>query len=122
MRESEPTPDELRFFSQLSTRVEGVQDWYHQDADGTPWMTASYDYVNQGTVFATLRVDYDGSRLAGGWSPACLNWDDGVRADEAHIEVDPPEGIDCPVSSPDEAAALAMEWFLRHPGPRRAGR
>jgi hypothetical protein len=118
VRESEPTPDEQAFFRLLSSRVDGIQDWYHEDADGTPWVTASYDYLSGDGVRATLRVDYDGESLLGGWSPSCLNWDDGVRARDAQIDTGPPDGIERSIGSYEEAAAVAAEWFLAHAGPR----
>lgn len=118
MREAAPTEDEQEFFRLLSARIDEIQDWYHQDADGTLWMTASYDYVRDGGIVRTLRIDYDGSHLVGGWSPSSLNWDDGVRAGDAQIDTTPPEGIDCSVTSPEDAAAIAADWFKTHPGPR----
>ena len=99
----------------MSQRVPGVQDWYHQDPDGEPWMLVSYDFVEGGAVRETLRVDYDGARLRGGWSPSCLNWDDGVRAAEAFIDTGPPDGLRMDlVSDPREAAAIASAWFRAH--------
>ena len=114
VRETDPTVDEQRFFSALSARVPELEDWYHADDDGTPWMIASYDFVVGTAVRKTLRVDYDGRTLCGGWSPACLNWDDGVRAEEALIETRAPDGLHLDVVDPDEAAQAAAAWFDGH--------
>ena len=88
---------EARFFQELSKRVRGLDDWYHQDADGTLWMTVSYTFGPPGLAVGTLRLDYDGWDLRGGWSPADLNWDDGVKADDAQIDTGAPDGlsVDC---------------------------
>ena len=40
-------------------------------------------FVVDNVVRKTLRLDYDGHSLRGGWSPAFLSWDDGVRAADA---------------------------------------
>lgn len=117
MRDPDPTPDEAEFFALLSRQIPDVQDWYHQDDDGTLWMCASRDYVRGNSVIATLRVDYDGSSLVGGWSPGFLNWDDGVRARIAGIDTAAPHGIDRLTDSPEHAARAAADWFATHPGP-----
>ena len=48
MRDADPTPDETRFFQELSRRVPGLDEWYHADADGTLWMCVSFDFVTSG--------------------------------------------------------------------------
>jgi hypothetical protein len=132
VRESPPTAGEQCFFDLLVDRVAGLlasrvtsplvvadlQDWYHADEDGTPWMTVSHDFVRDGAVTATLRCDYDGTRLLGGWSPALLNWDDGVRALDAGVVTAPPDGLDARVSDPGTAAAVAAAWFASHVGAK----
>lgn len=70
----------------------GLHDRYHADDDGTLWRLASYDLTTNGPIRATLRVDHDGKNLREGWSPACLNRDDGVRAADASIDTTPPDG------------------------------
>ncbi|WP_410814035.1 hypothetical protein [Micromonospora sp. 067-2] len=114
MRDSDPTPSEMDFFRSLSELVTGLHDWYHADDDGTPWMVASYDFVANDAIHATLRADYDGRSLRGGWSPACLNWDDGVRAADALIDTTPPEGLHLDNIAPHDAAAAAAAWFTMH--------
>jgi hypothetical protein len=114
MRDGAPTAAEDAFFGELARRVPGVHDWYHCDPNGTRWMTASYDFVVGGWIRATLRVDYDGASLRGGWSPACLNWDDGVRAEEALIDTSPPDGLHLDGLNPHAAAAAAATWFHEH--------
>lgn len=113
-RDDDPTPEERAFFGQLSGLVVDLQDWYHTDDDGTLWMLVSYDFIASGAIHATLRVDYDGSSLRGGWSPACLNWDSGVRAADAGIETGPPEGLHLDGVTPYEAAAATAIWFRMH--------
>ncbi|WP_107653394.1 hypothetical protein [Nocardia suismassiliense] len=115
MRDQDPTPDEQRFFATLRTQVPDIDDWYHADDDGTLWVIASLDFVNSdGHIHATLRVDYDGIALCGGWSPACLNWDDGVRAADAGIDTSPQDGLRRDNIGPVEAAQAAAEWFIAH--------
>jgi hypothetical protein len=114
MRDSEPTAQEAAFFDELVRCVAGLLDWYHEDPDGTPWMVASYDFVVGKAVRATLRVDYDGRNLRGGWSSACLNGDDGVRADDALIDVAPPNGLRFDGIDPNAAAVAAAAWFNDH--------
>ncbi|GAB3148121.1 hypothetical protein GCM10027290_32370 [Micromonospora sonneratiae] len=121
MRDSEPTPDETTFFHHLSALVPGLDDWYHADDDGGLWMMASYDFTANNAVCATLRVDYDGQKLRGGWSPACLNWDDGVRAEEALISTASPEGLHLDDLGPYDAAVAAAAWFQTHISHREPG-
>jgi hypothetical protein len=51
------------------------------------------DIVRDGVCIRVLRLDFDGVEIKGGWSPACLNWDDGVRAGDAGIDTSSSEGI-----------------------------
>jgi hypothetical protein len=115
MRELDPLEHEQIFFQEMQRRIPELQDWYHQDPDGSPWMLVFYDFVEGGAVRETLRVDYDGTQLQGGWSPSCLNWDDGVRATEALIDTEAPEGLSIgSASDPRAAAAIASAWFQAH--------
>ena len=115
MRELDPLGHEEIFFQEMCRHLPELQDWYHQSPDGEPWMVVSYDFVEGGAVRETLRVDYDGEHLRGGWSPSCLNWDDGVRAAEALIDTGPPEGLSIDLASdPWEAAAIACTWLQGH--------
>ena len=114
MRDGEPTASERAFFEELSAHMPGLQDWYHEDPDGTPWMLVSHDSVVGGAVTATLRVDYDGTNLRGGWSPAYLNWDDGVRARDAQIDTTPPNGLRVDDVEPGRAAVVTARWFAEH--------
>ena len=84
--EAAPTAEQARFFAELRSRIPDLMDWYHRDADGTPWMIVSYDFVIDDRVDATLRLDYDGQGLCGGWSPAPVTADDAVRAGDIGID------------------------------------
>jgi hypothetical protein len=115
MRYEDPAPHEVAFFQVLIERIPGADDWYHKDDDGTLWMTASYDFVAGRAVRKTLRVDYNGQSLRGGWSPGYLNWDDGVHAETAGVDTSPPEGLRVDgVKSPHAAAVIAADWFRWH--------
>lgn len=114
MRDAEPTAQERAFFAELARRVSDLQDWYHEDDDGTLWMVASYDFARDNQIHATLRLDYDGRSLRGGWSPSCLNWDDGVRADDASIDTAGPDGLRLECAAPTTDAAAAAAWFRAH--------
>jgi hypothetical protein len=114
VRDLESTDVEQRFFIALSSRVDDLQDWYHVDDDGSPWMTVSYDFARDNAVIATLRCDWDGARLPGGWSPGLLDWDDGVRADVAGVITTPPDGLEVDVADPRDAAVVAGAWFEPH--------
>jgi hypothetical protein len=109
-----PTPSEYEFVRSLLSQVEDLQDWYHNDADGAPWLMVSYDFTNAGWITGTLRLDFDGARLVGGWSPAALNWDAEMRAEDAGIVIQEPEGLSVAVSSPSQAADVAARWFRLH--------
>jgi hypothetical protein len=115
VRDLDALEHEQCFYELVQDQVPGVDDWYHADDDGTPWMVVSYDFVVGQAVRATLRVDYDGARLRGGWSPGFLNWDDGVRAEEALIDTNGKDGLHHDgVEDPKRAAGLAAEWFRDH--------
>jgi hypothetical protein len=74
-----PTAEQASFFAELSACIPELMDWYRRDADGTPWMIVSYDFMAGDLVVATLRLDYDGRNLRGGWSPASVTPDDAAR-------------------------------------------
>ncbi len=126
MRDGEVTAEEASFFADLGKRVLGVDDWYHVDSDGTPWMIISYDFVVDSVVRDTLRLDFDGSSLRGGWSPAFLNWDDGVRAEAAGMDTDPPDGLWIQDLTGRDTTTIAATWFADHiarwPSSSRAAR
>jgi hypothetical protein len=114
MPDREPTATERIFFAELSALVPGLHDWYHEDPNGTPWMLVSNDFVVGQGIRSTLRLDFDGKGLRGGWSPACLNWDSGVRARDAQIDTTPPDGLSEDDLEPKRAAMVAAEWFTTH--------
>ncbi len=47
---------------------------------GHPWLVVWLDFIEANVVHDTLRLDFDGRSIRGGWSPSYLNWDDGVPA------------------------------------------
>jgi hypothetical protein len=72
------------------------------------------DLVRQGGIVAVPRVDFDRFDARGGYSPAYLNWDAEVRAEDAGIVTAEPPGrrFNLGPELVDQAAA----WF----GERRA--
>ena len=115
-RRGEPTAFERPFAVALHARLPQLDYWLHEDPDGTQWLLVSCDFVIGTAVRDTLRLDVEQGRIAGGRSPACLNWDDGVRTEQAQIDLSPPEGI-CLHRvgvTPNDLAAAAAEWFARH--------
>ena len=120
-----PTAAELEFAAALEGLLPGLDYWLHADADDVPWLLVSTDFVVAGAVRDTLRLDFDAAGVRGGWSPAFLNWDDGVCAETAGIDVAGPDGIR--VSATDRSrgdlARAAAQWFIEHqrqwPGSER---
>jgi len=106
------TQAEQEFLTLLLDGRPWLDVWLHQDVRGE-WACVSYDFSRDGVVVDTLRLDFDGSTVRGGWSPANLNWDDGVRAAEAGIDFDGSDGLNATGSAPDLAAAAGV-WFDGH--------
>jgi hypothetical protein len=104
--ERELTAAESLFLHTLLLGRPWLDVWLHADDDGTPWLIVSLDLPRK-----TLRVDFDGGMIAGGWSPASLNWDSGVRAAEAEVETASLDGISASSSDVVELAVLARAWF-----------
>ncbi len=119
----EPTPAEAAFAETLDVLLPRLDYWLHEDGDGTPWLLVSFDFTEGNVVHDTLRLDFDAAGIKGGWSPAFLNWDDGVRCALAGINTAPPEGIDIAGSpaSPAELAQRAAAWFQHHQATWHAG-
>ncbi|MDZ5662231.1 hypothetical protein SFC79_10685 [Nocardioides sp. S-58] len=99
----------MTFFERLTELIPGAQDWYH--ADGALWMIVSYDDMVDGVMEATWRVDFDGTELVAGRSPAHLNWDDGVRGRDTGMSLQPPTGLVAGVDTVEQAVGIAAEWF-----------
>ncbi|GGP73722.1 hypothetical protein [Saccharothrix coeruleofusca] len=126
-REGGATEAELAFAMSLNGLVPGLDYWLHADDDGTPWLLVSLDSIEDRAVRDTLRLDFDERGIRGGWSPSCLNWDGGVRAEEALIDLSGPDGLVHPAdgSSVEDLARRAAEWFTApkrgrwadHPAP-----
>lgn len=112
-RDGGPTDAELAFAMSLNTLVAGLDYWLHNDDDGTPWLLVSLDLVEDNAVRDTLRLDFDERGIRGGWSPACLNWDDGVRAEDALINLSEPDGLSHAAdgASAQDLVRRAAEWF-----------
>lgn len=110
------TPHEDVFLTGLLGQVKGLDVWLHADEDGTPWLTVSHDFVpipGKG-IERVARLDYDAlGRLRGGWSPADLNWDDGVRAEAATVDTRSDDGLHADQQDPERAAQIAADWFSR---------
>ncbi|MHC9291707.1 hypothetical protein ACRCUN_04525 [Mycobacterium sp. LTG2003] len=121
------TPSELEFETELEALVPGLDYWLREDDDCTPWLCVSRDFCEGPWIVDTLRLDVDTAGLRGGWSPRCLNGDDGMRAEAAGVDVAGPDGICLSAAnrSGAELARLAAEWFLEHerrwPKSGRAG-
>jgi hypothetical protein len=115
-RRQEPTPAEVAFAEALDALLPRLNYWLHEDADGTPWLLVSFDFAEGNVVHDTLRLDFDAGGIKGGWSPASLNRDDGVRCALAGVGTAPPEGIDItsPPASPIELPQRAAAWFQHH--------
>jgi hypothetical protein len=114
------TDDERLFLEALRPDEPPFLDvWPHTDADGTPWLYVSLSFLETGAVSRTLRMDYDGATMRGGWSPANLNWDDGVRAERAGIEAGADDGLFRIVTTPEEAGREARRWFNAHAEARQ---
>jgi len=107
---AEPTQFEAEFASALDRRHPGLDYWLHKDPDGTPWMVVSLDIIRGGGIVAVPRIDIDRNGARGGHSPAMLNWDDGVRAEDAGIDTIGPGGFDEPLG-PNLVDQTAL-WFL----------
>jgi hypothetical protein len=60
------------------------------------------------------RLDFDGHRIAGGYSPGFLNWDAELRAEKAELDLGRPDGIDVTGESPSALADTAIAWFQTH--------
>lgn len=116
-RESEtPTAPEEAFAVRLDQQVPGLDYWLHEDTGG-PWLLVSMDVPGRGPrAGRTLRLDFDARGIRGGWSPASLNWDDGLRAGRAAINTTPPEGfdVDSPPATLDDLVGLAAAFFRSH--------
>jgi hypothetical protein len=111
-----PTAAEAEFAAELEALLPGLDYWLHADADEAPWLLVSTDFVVANWVRDTLRLDFDTAGVRGGWSPAFLNWDDGVRAETAGIDVAGPDGIRVSATdqSPSDLARAAAQWFVEH--------
>ena len=123
-REGGPTAAELAFATSLNALAPGLDHWLHADDDGTPWLLVSLDLVEGHVVRNTLRLDFDSRGIRGGWSPSCLNWDDGMRAEDALIDLAGPDGLDFPANqlSIEDLARRAAEWFTQPKKGRWAGK
>jgi hypothetical protein len=107
------TAAEAEFLDLLLRGRPRLDAWRHSGAGRIPWLIVSLDISKDGKILHTLRLDFDGSTILGGQSPAALNWDSGVRAGAAGIDTSLPDGISAD-GTPTELAALAAHWFDMH--------
>jgi hypothetical protein len=127
--------DELRAFvervrvgagnwEELGVNRTSTQTWVYQADPADPWIMLSLDFLDGSGISGTLRLDVDAHGVRGGWSPASLNWDEGVRAMAAEVDFAPPEGIrvDAAIDTRNGLSDLAIAWFegrlKRHPQRR----
>lgn len=109
------TPEEEAFLARLSPKRAPILDvWLWRDTDSTPWLLVSLDYFENDVYKNSLRLDFDGTMIAGGWSPKCLNGDVDVRAEVAGVDLTPPDGIRMSSRSPEDLADAARAWFDDH--------
>jgi hypothetical protein len=108
------TAEEAEFLDALFAEVTYLMIWPHEDPTGEQWLCLSTDFVEDGVVHDTLRLDFDGTSIVGGWSPSFLNGDDGFRAHDAGIDTGPPDGINVADESPAALAQSAADWFRKH--------
>ena len=107
---AEPTQLEAEIASALDRLHPGLDYWLHKDPDGTAWMAVSLDIIRGGGIVAVPRIDIDTNGARGGLSPAMLNWDDGVRAEDAGIDTTGPAGFNEPLGL--DLVDQAALWFL----------
>jgi hypothetical protein len=91
-----------------------VDVWLHSDADRTPWMIVSIDFIDGGSVADTLRLDVEPDGIKGGWSPCFLNGDSGVRAEDAEVDLASPDALVLIGQSEPDMATVAHGWFAEH--------
>jgi hypothetical protein len=127
-RREHPIAAEIGFAQVLDELMPGLDYWLHQDPDNTPWMLVSLDFVVNNVVRDTLRLDVDETGIRGGWSPANLNGDDGVRASDAGMDTAGPDAIHLDAGRVPVAdlPVRAGSWFAHHqvswPASSRAAR
>jgi hypothetical protein len=110
--EDEMTAAEREFVTVIQSELGHPVDVWLNESDGRPWLTVSLDVVRDGGgIAATWRLDFDGDTVCGGRSPAYLNWDDGVSADEAGINMTPPRGMPRTLGPPSELGRSAAAWL-----------
>jgi hypothetical protein len=118
------TDEEMHYLTALLGRVPDLDVRAHEDSAG-PWLLVSLDLVAGGAVRDVARLDFDGTRIVGGWNPALVNRGDGVRAAAAGIEPGSPDWITMD-GTPAHLAEASVAWFAgiveRWPRERGAGR
>jgi hypothetical protein len=109
--ESEMTAAESSFVACLRPSVPNLDVWLHE-TNGIPWLIASVDVARAQAIVATWRIDFDGTTICSGLSPASLNWDDGVSAAKAGIDTQPPTGLAPIKGEPENLASVAADWLI----------
>jgi hypothetical protein len=109
------TPDERTFIAGvLRDKPPFLDVWRHVDEDGSPWLIISADFIVDGAVRGTLRLDFDGASMKGGWSRFLLNGDDGLRAELAGVDFNGADGYSKAFEDVAEASLDVRHWFEHH--------
>ncbi len=101
-----------------------TQAWVYGDEVIDEWVMLHVDIVADNKILRTLRVDVDRARVRGGISPGSLDWDEGMRAEDAGIDTRPPDGLEESVKdySVSGIAERIVSWLEAEIGkgvPRR---
>ena len=111
MTDDRPNEFERRFLEHFDPQEFYVDLWFHTDERQVQWLLVSLTLSHEGRVRRTVRLDVDTKGIRGGDSPAHLNWDSGVRAEDARIDFSPPRGIRLDGDGVAVLGRAALEWF-----------
>jgi hypothetical protein len=116
----EPTEAEEEF-TELLDRLSRLNIQYiFVEDDRGPWTLVALSFTRhidgENHAFKTLRLDFDSDGIRGGWSLHNLDGDSRVRAEPAHVDTGPPDGISMLAANHTipELAQAAVDWSQRH--------